>query len=417
MHHFLRLFSFSLLLLGSAAHAQAPADALVRPENLRQLTPHVWLIPDGDAPLVPNVGIVVGKRAMLVVNTGLGPRNGAAVYQAARKLGGARKLYVVTNDFRAQNDLGTQGFPAGAVMLRSAAEDKNIAQYGEGELHGAALRSQAAGDLLADVRYRATNTGFAQDMMLDLGGVTVHLHALGESHGFGNVAVWVEGERVLFSGTLVMRAQPVFGFGQPQMGRWLEDLDQLENLHPAVIVPGHGAAGGTELIQGYRDYFAEIRQRALEEKAKGRSPMQAADIIADDMADHYADKNRTTLAVLAFLLPPPRVLTPEEKAARENVIERALVATTPEWISLVAARVRAKLPRAALEGVPAQAHAVFDVTLAPDGGVREAQLLQSSGYPVYDSATLQAITAASPLPLPLNGARMPRKVRLDFMPR
>jgi len=39
----------------------------------------VFVIPDGRVPLVPNVGIVLGDDTALVVDTAMGPRNGARI--------------------------------------------------------------------------------------------------------------------------------------------------------------------------------------------------------------------------------------------------------------------------------------------------------------------------------------------------
>ncbi|MFD1050146.1 hypothetical protein ACFQ1S_33800, partial [Kibdelosporangium lantanae] len=43
----------------------------------------VHVILDNRTPLVPNVGIILGDDAALVVDTGLGPRNGAYVLDQA----------------------------------------------------------------------------------------------------------------------------------------------------------------------------------------------------------------------------------------------------------------------------------------------------------------------------------------------
>ncbi len=72
--------------------AQTPPPPLIKPEGLRQVSAHVHVIPDNSVPMVPNVGIIVGERAALVVDTGLGPRNGATVLAAAQKVAGARAL-------------------------------------------------------------------------------------------------------------------------------------------------------------------------------------------------------------------------------------------------------------------------------------------------------------------------------------
>src|SRR5689334_21312332 len=74
----------------------APQPPIVKTDGLRQISAHVQIIPDNSVPLVPNVGYVIGDRAVLVIDTGLGPKNGAAVYEVAKKLAGDKPLYLVT---------------------------------------------------------------------------------------------------------------------------------------------------------------------------------------------------------------------------------------------------------------------------------------------------------------------------------
>ena len=50
-------------------------------ENATKISDHVWAIMG-----FPNVAIVIGERATLIVDTGLGPRNGATVARTAAKL-------------------------------------------------------------------------------------------------------------------------------------------------------------------------------------------------------------------------------------------------------------------------------------------------------------------------------------------
>ena len=62
-----------------AAAQPAPPDPLIRDNAISRVSEHVHVISDLDVGLVPNVGIIVGTRATLVVDTGLGPRNGETV--------------------------------------------------------------------------------------------------------------------------------------------------------------------------------------------------------------------------------------------------------------------------------------------------------------------------------------------------
>jgi glyoxylase-like metal-dependent hydrolase (beta-lactamase superfamily II) len=86
--------------------AQTPPSPIVRVEGLRQISAHVHIIPDDSVPLVPNVGYIIRDRAALVIDTGLGPQNGSAVYQVAKKLAGAKALYLVTTHVHPEHDLG-----------------------------------------------------------------------------------------------------------------------------------------------------------------------------------------------------------------------------------------------------------------------------------------------------------------------
>jgi len=98
-----RIIILALALVGAvpALVARTPPAPIVKVEGLRQIFPHVHIIPDNSVPLVPNVGYVVGDSAALVIDTGLGPRNGAAVYEVAKKLAGTKALYLVTTHFPA----------------------------------------------------------------------------------------------------------------------------------------------------------------------------------------------------------------------------------------------------------------------------------------------------------------------------
>ena len=73
-----------------------PVPPLIREGVTEKITSHVYVIPDNSVPMVPNVGIVVGSRATLVIDTGLGTRNGATVMREVAKVSTNTELYLVT---------------------------------------------------------------------------------------------------------------------------------------------------------------------------------------------------------------------------------------------------------------------------------------------------------------------------------
>ena len=73
--------ALTLALAANPADAQTPAprDPLVAQGQTQAISAHVHVITDQGIGLVPNIGIIVGAKAALVVDTGLGARNGDRV--------------------------------------------------------------------------------------------------------------------------------------------------------------------------------------------------------------------------------------------------------------------------------------------------------------------------------------------------
>jgi len=286
--------------LATPLSAQTPPPPIIKTEGLKQISPHVHIIPDNSVPLTPNVGYVIGDKAMLVIDTGLGPRNGAAVYEVAKKLGGDKSLYLVTTHVHPEHDLGAQAFPATVKLIRSNDQVKDIAEFGLQLAEVFAKRNAINAELLKDANFRKADITFDKDYDLDLGGVHAKLTAMGPNHTTGDTIIWVDADKVLFSGDLAMRAQPAFASPHSSLKRWMASLDQLKALKPAIIVPSHGPTGdGIGFITGYRAYLTEVRERTAAEKHAGHSADETVATVTSAFGDRAPDKGRLTGAIRA----------------------------------------------------------------------------------------------------------------------
>jgi len=291
--------ALALALLAPAAVAQpAPPVPMVQTATLKALSPHVQVIPDASVPLVPNVGFVVGTKGVLVIDTGLGPKNGAAVAEVARRLAKGGAVWLVTTHAHPEHDLGAQAFPAGSKLIRSKDQVADVDAQGMRLAQVFAARSPAIADLLKDARFRTADVVFDKAYDLDLGGVTARIVAMGSNHTDGDTVVWVAADRVLFSGDVAMKPQPSLMSSRTSIAQWMKSLDTLDALKPAVVVPSHGPLGeGATLIAGYRAYLQEVAKRTAEAKAAGQSVDQATATVTEAMASRYPDKARLAGAV------------------------------------------------------------------------------------------------------------------------
>lgn len=277
-------------ILAAALVVAQPAstDPLIRESAVAKLSEHVHVISDLNVGLVPNVGIIVGANATLVVDTGLGPRNGETVRRVVDRVSGRRDVYVVSTHFHPEHALGESAFPASAKVVRARAQQQDIDEFGLALAKTFASRSPLVAELLEHAQFRTADVLFDREYVLDLGGVRVRLLSLGPTHTRGDTIVWVEGDRILFAGDVVMN-RTFLAFASPysSVAAWLADFDQLEPLHPATIVPSHGPVGDASLISDQRTMMKAIQARAVALKREGKSVDETASTVQGEFQANY----------------------------------------------------------------------------------------------------------------------------------
>jgi glyoxylase-like metal-dependent hydrolase (beta-lactamase superfamily II) len=291
-----------------AAQPTAAPPSLIREGVTEKLTSHVWAIPDGSASLVPNVGMVIGQKAVLVIDTGMGTRNAQTVLRELAKVspeaGNTKTIYLVTTHVHPEHDMGAHAFPKNSKLIRSKDQLADIAAgAGTNLIPVFASRSDLNKELLAGARHRDADIVFDREHTLDLGGVKATIYAMGTNHTHGDTVVLVDG--VLFSGDVAMKPQPSFANPTAKISHWLESLDKLEKLKPEQVVPSHGPFGDAAIMQGYREYLTRIRDRTAELRKSGKTQEESVGIVTEELAAQYPDKNRLGGAIRAAYLQAP----------------------------------------------------------------------------------------------------------------
>ena len=238
----------------------------------------VFVIPDGRVPLVPNVGVIVGDRAALVVEAGLGPRSGTVVLEAARELADDRPLFLTLTHFHPEHGFGAQAFVEAATIVYNRGQHEEFREKAAVYLEqfrgfGGEIEKQLEGVEFVDPH--VVYDGAAD---LDLGGKIVQLRSRGPAHSRGDQTVFLPDERVLFTGDLVEnRFFPIFSpFDADVDGsRWIGVLEDLRQLDSEIVVPGHGELGESGLIEPPRDYSSSFGTRPSASLARATTPTRS----------------------------------------------------------------------------------------------------------------------------------------------
>lgn len=280
------------LAIAAAAFAQS-ADQPMYPENsMRKVSDHIYAVMG-----FPNAVIVVGDRATLVVDTGLGPRNGTVVMREVEKLAKTPNLYLTTTHYHAEHTAGEQAFPPRTVLIRNATQQEEMNTRAMPFVEGFRKRSALLDDLLKDVKFRTPDITYRDEITLDLGGVTARLFWLGAAHTVGDELVFVDPDNALLPGDIVQNKQVPFTFASVK--NWIAILNKLEPMKPRYVVPDHGPLGDGSLIAKYRAFFVDLQSRALELKGKGTSVEDAARMVTAEFKAKYPDWNNMNAAANA----------------------------------------------------------------------------------------------------------------------
>ena len=272
------------LICAAGARAQMPPPILS--ENTTRVSDHVQVILG-----FPNIAIVTGAQATLVVDTGLGPANGATVARVAQRLSNGKKLYLATTHFHPEHAAGEGGFPPGTILLRNAVQQQELIDHGAELLALFKRLSPEYARLLQGVgNLRTPDVIFNKEVTVDLGGATVGLMWLGAGHTKGDQVALVEPDATLITGDLVQnKVVPGVAGDGGSFTSWLTVLDQLEALHPRYVIPDHSRPGEGSLIAAEHAFMLDMRSRALALKKQGISAADAGPRLVQDFKSAYPE--------------------------------------------------------------------------------------------------------------------------------
>ena len=95
--------------------------------------------------------------------------------------------------------------------------------------------------------------GFKDSLELKLGNKLIKCFYFGAAHTLDNIVVWIPSEKILFPGCMIksIDAKDLGNIADGDLSAYPRTIDKLINIFPSakIVIPGHGAIGGIELIR------------------------------------------------------------------------------------------------------------------------------------------------------------------------
>ncbi|MDT8320405.1 MAG: MBL fold metallo-hydrolase [Xanthomonadales bacterium] len=262
----------ALVESGDAPDLNAPPR--VNPERAREVAPGLTIIDDPRIAFVPNIGIIEGTKAVLVVDTGLGPENGRRVLSLAREIAGDRMLYLTTTHFHPEHNFGASVFKDHATIIMNEAQADELKEKGPSYIDLFKTFGPQVADALEGTQFAEADSFYTGAMTLDLGGREIILREI-PAHTRGDQMVYVPDVGALFTGDVAeTRFFPIMPDADSSAERWVKVLRQLEGLKPEMVIPGHGAVADSAVLARLRLHIEFMSDRVKELVADGYDQQQ-----------------------------------------------------------------------------------------------------------------------------------------------
>ena len=243
-----------------------------------------YVQPDGGW-CVNNSGFVVNGPTSMLVDTAATESRTRRLRDTIRPLAPGGPNLLVNTHHHGDHHFGNGQFAPSATIVAHEQARVEMAEAGLGLRH--LWPDVEWGDTpltLPTVTFRDTLTVHAGDLRVEL----IHV---GPAHTTNDVVVWIPQHRVLFAGDVVMSGTTPFCLMGSVEGA-LRAISRLRDLDPAVVVPGHGPVGGSELFDADEDYLRWVQHLVAEGVRAGWTPLQTARAADTGRFAHLLDAER-----------------------------------------------------------------------------------------------------------------------------
>jgi glyoxylase-like metal-dependent hydrolase (beta-lactamase superfamily II) len=203
-----------------------------------------------------NVGLLVGRRAALVVDAGASHRQGVAVLAALRRVTDVPVRLAVISHAQPEFLFGAAALQAAGIPLLA---QRQTADLIAGRCAACLERfRQSYGNVaMAGSQVPVPDRAAAGDSSFDLGEREVRILDFGWASTPGDLAVLDLKNGILFAGGLVLVGR-VPAIRDARLAAWIAALDRIATLPVRQIVPGHGPVVGANGVAPMRAYLIEL---------------------------------------------------------------------------------------------------------------------------------------------------------------
>jgi cyclase len=206
-----------------------------------------------------NTGLIIGKEACLVVDTGFHLRTANQLLSVARSHP-HRQLYVLNTHYHSDHVFGNSPFvEADATVIAHANCRQSMLSQSEKLLDKYRNRNKRLAGLLRKVQVRYPSLTFQKNLTLHLDGETTVdiVHPVAVAHTNGDSVAVCREDGVVFAGDIFWNKYHP-NLEDARIGGQIQALQWILKAKPRKIIPGHGRVANSEDVKTAIRYLREL---------------------------------------------------------------------------------------------------------------------------------------------------------------
>ncbi len=219
------------------------------------------------------IGVVLGGRDVLVIDTRASPTHARVIVEELRELTRDPVSIVVDTHWHWDHSFGNSVFRPASIWGHVRAADR-LRRDGTDAIREVAEERPDIAEAMADVVIDPPEHTFEDWATIHVGDRPIALSYHGRGHTDGDIVIHVPDAKVLFAGDLIENGAPP-SFGDSYPIDWPATVEQLLPLATGVVVPGHGAVSDRAFLEDQLVAFRGLAKLAHEIHA-GAMSIEAA---------------------------------------------------------------------------------------------------------------------------------------------
>jgi glyoxylase-like metal-dependent hydrolase (beta-lactamase superfamily II) len=273
-----RRILFLSTFLAAAALIFVFASSHAQPEVLKQIVPGVWFF-EGDLKKGHSNNVIIEMKDYLIVVDANFPSGARLTMAAAKKVSSKPVKYVFDTHHHGDHSYGNSLWTAaGATTLAYQGVAEEMKRYEPGRWQDASKQRKDVGDLHQDSVEPPKQTFDKSPFILKDDTREVRFYFFGWAHTRGDGFAYLPKEQVICSGDAAVNG-PYNYTADGNIGNWPNVTAAALKLGVVHVLPGHGSAGGKEILEGQGRFMTELHKAVADAVKQGK---KLDDIVTKD---------------------------------------------------------------------------------------------------------------------------------------